>query len=98
MKVLIALMILATPFFDKSYALSHGAEESSEVEAIIQLPDKFEHPYKSYETIDYKASFGSGKVNCVVTEYGRVYTCILVKPCAPLGNTPCGCGENICQP
>lgn len=60
-------------------------------------PDKFGHPYESEELIEYKTSFGSGKVNCKVTEYGRVYTCILVKPCAPLGNNPCDCGEDICQ-
>lgn len=60
-------------------------------------PDKFGHPYKTKELVDYKAPFGSGKVNCTVTLYGRVYTCVIVKPCAPLGDNPCGCPEDIYQ-
>ena len=60
-------------------------------------PDKFGHPYKSQELIEYKTSWGSGGVTCDVTDYGRVYTCVIVKPCAPKGNNPCGCGEDVCQ-
>lgn len=60
-------------------------------------PDKFGHPYHSYESIKYESKWGSGEVNCDVTEYGRVYTCILGKPCAPKGDNPCGCSEDICQ-
>jgi hypothetical protein len=60
-------------------------------------PDKFGIPYKSQDVIEYKAKWGSGIVTCEVTNYGRIYSCILVKACAPKGSNPCGCVEAICQ-
>ena len=60
-------------------------------------PDKFGVPYESKELISYSTSWGSGKVMCITTQYGRVYECTIVRPCRPDGNNACGCAEDICQ-
>lgn len=43
-----------------------------------------------YETIGYSADWGSGDINCEVTDFGRIYKCTIVRPCMSVGNNPCG--------